>query len=270
MIAVTLSEQKKAKLKFFTTYVLSIILILFLFAYLWRDEGSVSAQDNAVYSASDSKSYVLADAFLHKKMQELDNLYASSINNNATSLTGVQPAEKAFQSSLDSLEREVAEITDKEQKNNWRLLLENFRSSFQNKSSLMNAYSLLQRDTSRNMTASTPDQNKAGNNTAAVEELKALMRQKDERIASLERQRQGELAEKDRAIVSLQNQLAQKPGAISQRSASDDSEWKQKYNSIKARHTELNTAYNTLSSSYQSVVADNRRLLNQLQQARKQ
>ena len=86
--------------------------------------------------------------------------------------------------------------------------------------------------------------------------------------------REEELAAKDKIIDFLENQLKQ---AHSQKqvimtgsnSSSSDSEWKQKYASLKESYDKVSANEKSLKSAYKTVADDNRRLLNQLQSMRK-
>lgn len=264
-------EQRKSKLKFFAAYLVSVFLILVVFAALWQGDSAASSRPASFPATMSGENYMEADAFLHNRMEELDGLYMSAIGNNGAAINNLREAEKGFIASLDSLEDKAEEEENKAHKDEWQLLVSNFRTALQARGSMMNKLARMQQVTtpvSPVVKEAKPD-NSAIN--AVVEDLKSQLAKKDEQLASLESQTRNDIAQKNRTIASLQEQV--RKGTIvvpRQNNSAAEEEWKKKYNAIRSRHTELNTAYNALSASFQSVVADNRRLLGQLQQLRKQ
>lgn len=123
---------------------------------------------------------------------------------------------------------------------------------------------------------------------AEAEALKKQLREKEAVIATLQTQAAAKpasgngdaqlrtaVAEKDRLIASLQTQLKQKDAALQAASSAPRStptsggEWQQKYNALKSSFDKVSASEKSLKTSYQTLADDNRRLLSQLQSARK-
>ena len=125
-----------------------------------------------------------------------------------------------------------------------------------------------------------------------VENLKRAVAEKDQRIADLEaavqkasasgsgvQQNAGSVApdEKDKTIASLQTQLKEKEAALramstsvpATTSTSGDTEWKQKYSSLKASYDKVSANEKSLKTAYKTVADDNKRLITQLQSMKK-
>lgn len=142
----------------------------------------------------------------------------------------------------------------------------------------------------------------ATNSGSAAAGLQAAIVQKDKSIAALQVQLtslQGQLRQKEAAlqaasvsrpadgsqkdktisalqgqITSLQNQLKQKEADLrtasaSRSVASGGGEWQQKYQSLKASFDKVAASEKSVKGAYQTLADDNRRLLSQLQAARK-
>ena len=81
------------------------------------------------------------------------------------------------------------------------------------------------------------------------------------------------LVDKEQRIADLENQLKQKNAALQnggQVTSNDASnEWKQKYASLKSSYDKLAASEKALRSAYKTVADDNKRLLGQLQSAKK-
>jgi hypothetical protein len=108
-----------------------------------------------------------------------------------------------------------------------------------------------------------------------TEKLKQLLAQKEERILVLEQLGSSGGNDKDKLILSLQNQLREKEAALqqlanapAQTNTGNDSELKQKYASLKTAYEKTAASENALKAAYKTVAEDNRRLLNQLQTLR--
>lgn len=272
MIAATLAEQKRAKLKFFAAYIASVLLILVIIASFLQRNPPLSESATAV-ADPDAKRLMETDALLHNRMAQVDKAYADSFSGNNLSgdaLKSLQAAGISFSSTLDSLSKEAALLKDENRKGEMNHLLENFKRSFETRNALMNGYTALLNDTIRNNSGGTLLTNMPATNDAALQELKNVLVQKEEKIAALEKQRLTELAEKDKTIASLQNQVSQRANMSVQTNTGGDSEWKQKYAKLKASYDNLAGQNNSLNKSYKAIVDDNRRLLSQLQSARKQ
>lgn len=264
MTNITPPDLRKTKLKFFSAYVISVFFILVLFASIWQGDSAASASEKTYYPDTNGQAYVQADYYLHKRMLELNNMYSSFMSNSDTSSEKLIAAESAFKNSLDSIQTEVSSMQNDVQQKEWNLLLESFRKILDN-STTMSSYARIKNDSASFDRITASSVNSSDSNNVALGRLKMMLNQKEEQIAYLERRNQTAVAEKDRTILSLQSRISQNNGSVLPKSTAEDAGWKQKFIQMKSRHAELNSSYNNLSQSYQNVVADNRRLLNQLQ-----
>ncbi len=273
MIAATINEQKKAKMKFFAAYIFSVILIIIVFASVWRNTSAASADMRDTPSLFREPGVVQQDVMLHTKLQELDNLYLAAFNGDTKeidlALGKITPVENSFHLTLDSLEKLVPLVKDQQQKNETELVVSSFRKAFLSRTVIRESYVELLNDTAR--TARKTVMVPASAATNEIDNLKTMLVEKEEKLAALEKQLQAGLAEKDRVITSLQTQSSQKPVTTTPtNSSSVDGEWRAKHAKLKAGYDDLVIQNNTLSKSYKAIVDDNRRLLSQLQAARKQ
>ena len=274
MIAATLKEQKRTKIRFFAVYVASVVLIVIMISSLWKNNASAS-QPNATqpYSPTENEKLMRADALLHIQLEALDNRYSSALLDGkkgmAAERSNLLTAEGDFRTTLDSLEKVAGEIKDEQQRLALLLTVTNFRKSLEARSKLMNGYATLLNDTTRSAIAI---QTVPVTNTEEMQELKTILVEKEQKVAELEKQRIADLAEKDRIILSLRNQVAQKTTVPVQNNtaAPADSEWRQKYARLKTSCDVIAGQNSALNKSYKAIVDDNRRLLSQLQAARKQ
>lgn len=120
-----------------------------------------------------------------------------------------------------------------------------------------------------------------------AEALKLSLQQKDETIATLQKQVQSgtptagnndnaglqkTINEKDQMIASLQTQLQQKDSALQNAGSQNrpsGGDWQQKYQALKSSFDKVSASKKSLKNAYQTLADDNRRLLSQLQSARK-
>jgi len=271
MIAATLKEKKAAKIKFFATYIASIILIIMIFAALWKNEPEVIKIYSTPSTVADNGKIAQADAFLHTKQQQLDDIYtaAAKAGVGEDMRKNLLSAENTFETSLDSLERVALSLKDEQQKDDLNVLVSRFRSSLQSRSSFMNTYVAINTDSGRFGSSDKAMQNTIAENNATIEELKGILMDKEQKIAAFEKQKQTDLSAKDKIISSLQAQLAQKPTVpVQNTTAANDGEWKQKHSKLKATYDNLVNQNIALNKSFKILVEDNRRLLSRLQGAK--
>jgi hypothetical protein len=275
MIAATLEEQKRAKIRFFAVYAASVVLIVVIVFSLWRNDSTDSAATTQAALPVNNGTLLQADALLHDQVKILDNAYSAALSAGKTGVpsqsSNLQSAESALKNTLDSLEKEAAGIKDAQQKAAVITMVANFRNSAETRSALMSTYTALLADTSRSIVSTV--QNPASGTDTEMQELKSILVEKEEKVAALEKRRLADLAEKDKVILSLQSRVAQKSNGPAQpvTSAGDsDREWRQKYAKLKTSYDNIAGQNNALTKSYKTIVDDNRRLLSQLQAARKQ
>lgn len=275
MIAATLGEQKRAKIKFFAVYIASVFLIIVIISSLWKTSEAALPVGNTQASLPPTNEKLLReDALLHRNLEALDNQYSLALAAGKSGIdaqrNNLQSAENGFKTTLDSLEKGATAVEDADQRTALVTMLAGFRKSFESRSKLMNDYTMLLADTTRSAVAI---QSIPATNNEEMQELKAILVEKEEKTAALEKKRVDDLAAKDRIIASLQTQVAKKQNVPVQSNtvtSDGDGEWKQKYSKLKASFDNMAAQNNTLSKSYKSIVDDNRRLLSQLQAARKQ
>ncbi|HZH67165.1 MAG TPA: hypothetical protein VEY10_19905 [Flavisolibacter sp.] len=273
MVAATLEEQKRAKIKFFAVYIASVVLIVLIISSFWKTGASASAVDTTpVGLPTENEKLVREDALLHSKLEALDTKYSLALSGGKSGMAAqqanLQGAERDFAATLDSLENGAASVQDAQQKTALINIIAGFRKSFDSRRELMNSYTKLLSDTTK---TSAVVRNTSGASNEEMQELKAILVEKEERVAALEKKRIDDLAEKDRIISSLQTQVGQKTKVpVQTKSTASDNEWQQKYAKLKASYDNMANQNNTLNRSYKSIVDDNRRLLSQLQAARKQ
>lgn len=243
-MANNLSQQKTAKIKFFAVYIVSVALIIIILAAFRKTEQlpPAAAAENEVGTTDNQLAQ--ADALLHSRMSELDKLRLSAIQNpvkGGGDESAIQSAETNFILLLDSLEKQKTGLAD-EQQEALSSLLANFKNELQVKNLLHDSYGqVLKRQSAQPVST---DNGEA------------------ERLRS-------SLEEKEKTINLLQQQLARKPATVPQ-PTEEDRETKKKLASLKTAFDRLQEQNKNMERSYKVVVEDNRRLLTQLQSARKQ
>ncbi len=274
MIAATSAELKRAKIKFFAVYAASVLLIVIILASLWKGRSSMNEASATPTSVSDGDKFVAADALLHTGMEQLDNRYTTLLTGNRQmleeNLKSIQEAEVSFKTTLDSMEKGTGSLRDEQQKREMDRVVVSFKKAFQSKAAIMKSYVELLKDPSHPSTLVLQN----NPNDPALQELKGILVEKEQKISALELQRQNELSEKDKTIAALQSQLKQFQdgkavvSAVPQNSSGDQTEWKQKYAKIKAGYDNLVSQNNALNNANKTITDDNRRLLTQLQSIR--
>lgn len=259
-------DPKKARMRFVVLYLVSLVLVFVVLTAFFKKDGDPPI----VYQPQNEseKSYLLLDTMLQSKMQQLDLAYAAYLKTDrqveSKEATDVFNEKKSLQQSLDSIESQAGALKDGPLKNAMSTVAAKFKRSFQLRDSVF--FSLVPLHQTKTYTTTEPLTTTGTPNTE-FEELKAMLVQKEQRIQELERSNPADVQEKDKMIASLQNQLKQKEAT--QNTGSGDSEWKQKYLSMKQAYDKSSANESSLKSAYKTVVDDNKRLLTQLQSLRK-
>lgn len=114
-----------------------------------------------------------------------------------------------------------------------------------------------------------------------VASLQGQLRQKESALQTASANRPIDVSQKDKTITALQSQVASLQSQLKQKEAdlrtasasrpvvSGGGEWQQKYQSLKASFDKVAASEKSLKGAYQTLADDNRRLLSQLQTARK-
>jgi hypothetical protein len=292
MTTVTPEEQKKARLRFLGLYGVSLVLIFIVVSAFWQNKGGIIEKSIDQEVAESNFYFFQTDTLLHARMEQMDKAFADYLTKrtkgNHADAGSFFAAKKSFASVLDSIEQQAAYLSNGPKKNAMTTLSSKFRVAFTERSKILDAVALLPRqkgDTSQVANASN------GQASAELEELKKILVDKETKIAALEKsaqavqpgnekgmtellnQKQQELAGKDKIIAFLENQLkqaqAQKQVVMTSSHSPSESEWKQKYASLKDSYDKVSANEKSLKSAYKTVADDNRRLLNQLQTMRK-
>lgn len=256
MIVPLSSNRKTAKARFFAAYALSLLLILVLFSFFFKP-ASGSVGNLLASSDKDEEPHAAIYNQLHQRMDGLDQICARVANDKSpANLEQLQRESTAFFSKLDSLRNTVASLPNSGREKELTALLEAFSRAAEKQVSLAKGLPL------------------EDDNLVGPAEQKSLLEQKEQRILALENENRQLLQEKEKLAADLQN-AASVPVQASQRTVAGGTEWKEKYDKLKAvadRLKQSNDQYLSQSAvlrkSYKDVVDDNRRLLAQLQAAR--
>ena len=256
MIVPLSTNRKTAKARFFAAYTLSVLLILMLFSFFFKP--AFGRLEN-LFASSEMKEDTHAAIYrqLHQRMDGLDQICTRVASDRSpANLAVLQNESSAFFSTVDSLRTAVAALPSSGREKELTALLDAFSRAAEKQVSLAKG--------------ETP----VGDDFAGPIELQNQLAQRDKRILALENENRQLALEKEKLTADLQNAAAV-PVQASQRTVSNGSEWKEKYEKLKAvtdRLKQSNEQYVTqadvLRKSYKDVVDDNRRLLAQLQSAR--
>lgn len=264
MITAKQPSRKTVKLRFIVFYTISVLLVLVLFASFTR---GTAGNESAVGNIDANKTGVrtAVDDLLHQRMKRLDSvraLYAGRDTKEAAA--AIQSEKKAFLATIDSIRNEDASLTDMSEKNEVENLLNTFsRNAESSVTVLKNGSGARGADTA---------------NAAALEELKSILVQKEQRISELETAAQNSggaaaaLQDKDKTIATLQSRvntlettLAQQPKGSQTASRTDGGEWKDRYQKLKETSDRNVSEANAIKASYKEVLEDNKRLASQIQ-----
>jgi hypothetical protein len=276
--------KKNATLRFVTLYVFSLLLIFIVVTGFWQK--GLGPKQPAIQQSSGSSEYFMQfDTLLHTKLDQLDNLYASYLNNleNGTAdATNFLSVRNELSTTLDSIANQASFLTNGSKKETMEMIVSRFRPSLEIKNRLINELTYLPRNTAlTKVQGVTIDQSYA---KTEIERLKNTLAEKEQAINLLEQKlqqqpgtdgtvtnapTQKELADKNNLIASLQTQIKQKDAALQRASQTNSNgsgdEWKPKYSSLKASYDKLADSEKALKNAYKTVIDDNKRLIGQLQ-----
>lgn len=230
-----------AKLRFFAVYLLSvgfIVVIIGLLTGMGNPKDGIEAP--AVTTTEDG--LWEANKYLHNRVAELNALYATSLQDPERRYRNgaeLQKAETAFAASLDSLQNGIAGKDDA-QKPAWEEMVSAFRREVESRKAVLQAYTNQPQPT----TSSAPV------NQQQLTDLQAQVQQRDA------------------AIAELNKQLATRP-TVATNNQRDDSELARTVSGLRASLDKAKAENAALNRSYKAVVDDHKRVLAQLQSARK-
>lgn len=268
-------SKTRAKRRFLLLYLVSLVLIFIVVSAFWKTSSSAPVE-SVVQSNDDASIFMQIDTFLHAKIEALDakiSRYAEI--KRPEDLTAIQRSIYFIQSAIDSVDKQAAILLEGSRKQHMQLAISNFNQLLGERNRILYGGGPAP---VQNTAAGSGNVSGGGGNASQTEELnqlRAQLTQKDKRIQDLEQLNSASGQDKDKLIVSLQNQLRQKEAALQQRPATStqstggaDSEWRQKYASLKSTFDKTAASEKALKAAYKAVADDNRRLLNQLQTIR--
>lgn len=255
----SITNRGLLKARFFAIYIVSVLLIVLLLSSFLLPENSASEHDASSLMISDRAAIIER---LHRRMAPLQ-LAAVAISENGAAADAWQNLEKEkamFMSVIDSIHKKTAVISNEKDKAGIEKLLQSFALDAERWHQLAKGYSSFKRSSSAIASGKTGG--------AELEQLKAMLVQKDVRIGELEQQKQLAENEKNTALAALQNNTASTPNLVTPRKDQDAAEWKDKYNKLKAASEKSAAQLDAMKTSYREAIEDNRRLLSQLQSVR--
>lgn len=263
MTTVKQPNRKTAKVRFFVFYTISILLVLILFASF--SKGRATGNETATETGDRFGTRISVDELLHQRLERLDDVRAQYAGKDTKEAAAAIQSEKAaFQLTIDSIRKASASLTDDAEKSKIENLVASFSHNAEsNVTVLKNGVVASGADTA---------------NSAALEELKDILVQKEQRITELEKAGQNAggaaaaLQDKDKTIAALQSRvttleatLAQQPKGSQTANRSDGGEWKDRYQKLKEVSDRNVSEANAIKASYKEVLEDNKRLASQIQ-----
>lgn len=257
----TRTERRKAKLRFIGLYAVSLLLLVTLASAFWQRLAPKSTQGTVPQTTEKETWFLPVDTAFHAKMNAMNELAASYVK---ARKDGAQPdmsgwllLRQSLGKTLDSLDQQAGYLTDGPKKTMMTSVAANFRKTVFNHEAVVNGIMTFPKG---NATANVPA------STAAVDSLKRLLQERDELVASLQKQAQlaatnnGATAsslqlaitERDRNIAGLQNQISALQTQIRQKDAA-----------LQAASNSKSATNNTVLTSLQAQIVT---LQNQLKQ----
>lgn len=255
-------NKKSEKLKFFSLYALSVLLLLVVLSSFLK-AGSAVGENSPTGSAP--AEWLQANERLHGQMRELQKACNSVWQQSAApaAVAALQQQETLFSVLVDSLRQTAASL---EASHN--MALEKNLQAFLQESQQ-------QVQLAKKIAGQVSDTAKINGNAAAarLQELKELLAQKEQAIVALQAKAAQAVQERDGAAAALQSRPKNQPAGTQPDAAAG--EWKEKYEKqrtlaarLKASADQNESQLSELKTSYKAVVEDNRRLLRQLQSTR--
>ena len=264
----TPKEQKKIKLRFLALYGISLVLIFIVVSAFWQRK-SLATPD--VQAAETETYFIQFDTLLHARLDELDNMYTQFLKNPANNTAEVNAflsTKNSMTTTLDSIAQQAAILASGSKKVAMEMVVNRYRNSLEIRDRLSTQLGYMPKN--RPLPKLPENNTDSSASNTDTERLRNMVAGRDQEITRLEQKAQADLKEKNDLIASLQNQLKQRsPGVISNNPSASDSEWRQKYSSLKASYDKVAESEKALKSAYKIVAEDNRRLLGQLQSMKK-
>ncbi|MBB1286436.1 hypothetical protein HRH25_18785 [Flavisolibacter sp. BT320] len=257
MVIPIYSNRKKAKIRFFTAYAVSVLLVLILFSSFLNPTTGDEESDGTLQSESEDPHSAIYTV-LHQRMESLDKICMNVASNRSRrNLARLNDEESTFYASIDSIQKTFVSFSSPEKEKELIALLESFKQAAEKQTNIAKGI--------------TTSEDKGLTNST----LKQQLLDKDRNIAELENQNKLLLQEVEAARTAIQESVAITSPTNQQPVVNTGSEWKQRYEILKATNDRLQESnanfenqLNELKKSYKDVVDDNRRLLAQLQAAR--
>ncbi|HEV7333830.1 MAG TPA: hypothetical protein VGN63_22540 [Flavisolibacter sp.] len=257
MIIPVYSNRKKAKVRFFTAYAVSVLLLLVLFSSFLKPTARIVEKFEPLVAGKADHHSAIYQA-LHQRMENLDKVCVNVASNRSTeNLALLLAEENAFYASIDSIRKTFVSFSSPQKEKELVALLEAFTRAAEKQTSLARGVA------------------PSGEGNGAYSALNEQLLEKEQRIAELESQNRLLSQEVEAAKMDMQNRPTISSPVTQQTANNNGAEWKARYETMKAAHDQLKesnneyaTQVNDLKKSYKDVVDDNRRLLAQLQAAR--
>lgn len=239
-------SKTKARRRFIILYLVSLVFIFIVVSSFWKVSAPSVAQ-TVTETNDDASRFMQIDTLLHARMEALDtSILQYAKTKGSEDLATVQRHVYFLQSAIDSVDKQAAILLDGSRKQHMLLAVANFKKLMAERNCVL-----------------------YGGETTQV-----LIPPPAGQTPPVSTNTDGD-QDKDQLILSLQNQLKQTEAALQQKTnnasqpaGESDSEWKQKYASLKTAFEKTAASEKALKAAYKTVAEDNRRLLNQLQTLR--
>lgn len=268
-------ERKKARFQFIAIYALSVVLVFAVIAVCWNDRSAAaSLPARPATGTGKNQDFLRLDTLLHGRLAQLDAAASVALNDSgqmlSKNLEAVSRANGGFQTLLDSIEQGASLTGRAEKINTARLVLTPYRTLMNNRNQMINRFAHLATVMEAFKDGRLLVNNHPAGDSQQVEALKSILTEKERKVAELEQQNRAALQEKEKTILALRSQLAQKEhpanvlSAAMNNSGAAASEWKQKHDALKLTYQKALDRENALKLAYKAVVEDNRRLFRKL------
>jgi len=262
--------KKNATIKFLTLYLLSISIIVVLFAALWKNtppktEKILVAGNER--SNPEIKELLHANTLLHTNLHKLDEQYAIFFEDidDILSEIRVDSLEQQFKKTIDSIQNKSLQSKDTQFRNEIRTITAHFNKTLENRRYMKGSFS------------SFPQTDNIQTEDRSLVQLQNNIAEKDRKITALEQNLSEVKKEADKTIASLRNQLNVQTKRNSPKESNSYKAAKgESAEDLKQRNTNLRLAYNNLltqhgvlTKAYNIVVAEKKSLTAQLIQSKK-
>ncbi|HVF96886.1 MAG TPA: hypothetical protein VM871_06185, partial [Flavisolibacter sp.] len=225
MTTTSRAERKKAKTRFAIIYVVSLMLLFVIMSAFWKKFGGMQASVEPSQAAEKEAYFIQLDTLLHRKMEQLDDLYTGYVRarkgGSEEGSNALFSARADLGKTLDSIDQQAAFLNEGPKKKAMTFAASLFRKAVEDRDELMNGVLVLP----KNAAAVTASVMVDSANLVEIANLKRQIGEREAEIAALRNnpspgtsnnnaalaQLQTVVTEKDRQIALLQTQLKQRP-----------------------------------------------------------